>query len=68
MAEKITVDELTEFLNQFNGEYVVKILTEETISGVDELGRKRTGGAIFIDSKILLVEKDWERGEDGRIS
>lgn len=61
MDEKITVDELTEFLNHFGGDYVIKILSEETISGVDELGQKRTGGAMFIDGKILVVEKDWER-------
>ena len=29
MDEKITVDELTEFLNQFRGDYVVKIIDEK---------------------------------------
>lgn len=62
MDEKITVDELTEFLNQFRGDYVVKIIDEKTISSVDELGRKRTGGAMFIDGKILVVERENPNG------
>ena len=62
MDEKITVDELTEFLNQFGGDYVVKIIDEKTISSVDELGRKRTGGAMFIDGKILVVELENQNG------
>ena len=54
---KVTVEELCRVLDNFPDDYVVKIHDGLVISAIDELGKKRTGSAIFVDGGILLIEK-----------
>ena len=60
---RVTVEELCRILDNFPDDYVVKIHDGTIISAIDEMGKKRTGSAIFVDGGILLIEKPNKIGE-----
>jgi hypothetical protein len=53
---RVTVEELCRILENFPDDYVVKIHDGTIISAIDEMGKKRTGSAIFVDGGILIDE------------
>lgn len=57
VAAEVTVADLKEILADCPDDYVVRVHNSDTISAFDEKGRKRTGGAVFLDNGILLIER-----------
>ena len=50
---RMTVEELTEMLEAFRGDYVVRVTDEMEVTQ----GEKRTGGIIFLTGGMLVIER-----------